>query len=485
MKRIILISLLAWQMVIAQTPPERTWYYNKEGIKTTVKERWHENSQGLKNGVYIRYFEDGEREMFGNYLNGKRHGQWEVTLYTDILIGAVKSISHINYSNDLMHGATKTIVDNVVIIQGTYTQGVKTGYWKEDYSFEEKVYSEGNYVDDKRNGDWKNTYARNKSKDELSFGILSGNGSSTYTETRKGYRTLYKNGEVVDVFNSNGENIKSLENFSKEIETSFTSCVGIDDYKAFIKKYPNTKEATKAKEVVIGLEEVQKEHSYVDPLIAKWKEMSFYEKSSSYFNGYLERYPDGLRKSEIEKLLSDYNYIKEAKKDFDNCKDAFCFYLYTKSPFHVEAKEKVKASMNLVKVNNDGSKCSGSLQFGYSVALELKEKFGFNIFRYLNYYNKFENSFIFIEDYPKLERYGFDYYESEKLYNQRKFNYTTSKGKLKGIEYVAGNQVITFEFDDNGLIKSLEDESNGKTKYFKFKDGKLLKANCEHNKDLF
>lgn len=472
-------------MVIAQTPPERTWYYNKKGFKTTVKERWQENGQGIKHGIYIRYFEEGEREIFGNYLNGKKIGQWEVVIYTSMILGVVRSVSYINYSNDLMHGITKTVVDNIVIIQGTYTEGIKTGYWKEDYSFDEKVYSEGNYVNDKRNGEWKNTYSRNKSKDELSFGILSGNMDLISTETKKGYRTIYKDGKVVDVFNGKGENVKALEALKDDIKTSFSSCRDIDDYKAFIKKYPNSNEAIEAKKIVADFESKEMEHSYIDSLIVKWKSMTFYEKSSDYFNEYTEKYPNGMKKKEVEKFLLDYNALKDAKVDFDNCKDAFCFYSYTKSPFHIEAKEKLKASMNLVKVNNDGSKYSGSLPFSYSIALELKEKFGFNIFRYLNHNSNFENSFILVEDYPKLRRYDFDYYESEKLYNQRKFNYTTSKGKLKMIEHVVGDQVIILEFDDNGLIKSLEDKSNGNNKFFKFKDGKLVKANCEYNKDMF
>ncbi len=236
---LITIFLLSIRILSAQTPPARTWYYNDRNIQTTVKERWDENSQGLKHGTYIKYFSNGEREILGYYKNDIPNGQWEITTYS---LFQIKSISYTNFVNGQKHGLYKTVCYDVVLMQGNYTNDVKTGFWKENYDIELKIYQEGNYVNGKRDGEWKNTCVLLKSTDELAFGLLLENTSSSNSETKLGYITTYKDGKVLSSVDENGKpatQIKEIKNSNGKVLIRKELIEILDSKNQFYQSYCN------------------------------------------------------------------------------------------------------------------------------------------------------------------------------------------------------------------------------------------------------
>ena len=209
LKLILIICLsVTFQTVYAQNqPPARTWYQNDYGRNTTVKERWTEDANGLKHGTYIKYFKDGKREILGHYTHDVANGVWEVSVNIQNVLQNISSITYTNMVNGVQEGASRTVCNGVVIFQGNYSNDEKVGYWKDDYDFDAKIYSEGNYLKGKKNGEWKNTFVSIKSNDENIFGIMMGNYSSSKTEIKKGYRTIYKSDEIVAVYDDKGTNL--------------------------------------------------------------------------------------------------------------------------------------------------------------------------------------------------------------------------------------------------------------------------------------
>lgn len=261
---------LAFQLS-AQTPLARTWFYNNKGVKTSVKEKWAEDNQGLKHGTYIKYFEDGEREILGYYNHDKPNGQWEITVYSNLLFQQVKSITYVNFLNGQEHGLYKTTMGTTILVQGNYTNGVKTGYWKDDYNIDDKVYSEGSYVNGKRNGEWKNTSVIMKSKEDMGWNILAGDANTEKTETKKGYKTIYQNGEAISSYNDKGINILEQQkqaDLNEKIEQEYDKCSSIIDYQNFRKKYPNSEFDSNA---IVQINKLKKEEQ--EEAIAKKKKM--------------------------------------------------------------------------------------------------------------------------------------------------------------------------------------------------------------------
>jgi hypothetical protein len=329
MNRIIvsLVLIFCWLQTSAQTPPEKTWYYNDRGAKTTVKERWAEDNQGLKHGTYIKYFSDGTREILGYYNHDKRSGQWEITSVYSVFLSNYKYIEYVNYLNDEPHGLYKKVAvsdGNVVVMQGNFNNGVETGYWKEGYDNQEKVYSEGNYINGKKEGEWKNTFWLPDSKTKL----------LEVKETKKGYRTIFKNGEIVSVYDDKGVNLiekQKQEELNTLIEQEFNNCATLSDYEKFRKKYPNSEFDSDAIVQINRLkkEEQQlaivkkKEEEYLNPLIEKWKALPDTSLTFSFFNDYYKQFPDGYRKTEVHEMLEAekqkiYAFMDELHQKYEN-----------------------------------------------------------------------------------------------------------------------------------------------------------------------
>jgi hypothetical protein len=525
--RLLLTCLILFSnLLFAQTPPARTWYYNRYGEKTTVKERWTEDNTGLKNGVYIKYYEDGEREILGNYIHDKQNGLWEITLYTTFLFQQVKSISYINFLNGVQHGSYKITVGDKVLVQGNYTNGKKTGYWKDDYDIQTQVYSEGNYINDKRDGEWKNTFDKIRSSDEAAESALMnafmGSSTSSY-QTKKGYRTIYKDGIVISCFDNNGVDLaetKRKEEENKQAEIDFNKCHSIYDYENFRKKYPNSNRDTDA---IIQINKINKqleENSYLNPLIDKWNSLSYSEKSPTYFNDYKTKYPNGYRMNDVNNLLNQYDKetqkINDLKTELNNCNNVLCMYFLTDTYVATEAKAKLKINLDNIKVDPNGKKISEELIFSYAMAMEIKDKFGINIFKYLNFNNGFPQSYLLINDYPTLGNYDTlnskDYYgkvvvsykakfmNNEIGYHKEKFHYETQHNKLVKIatKGVNNNSPYSYvlKFNEEGWVESLT------VNYFKFseilnanvptkdnitfnKDGSVKNADCKYNLKMF
>jgi antitoxin component YwqK of YwqJK toxin-antitoxin module len=194
------ITLLAFLLIVsfqclAQTPPAKTWYYNKLGEKVLVKERWSENENGFKHGKYILYKTDGNPKTTGTYNHGKKHGVWKVYDETPISFESLEYTY--TYVNDELNGAYKLVHGRDGLLeQGNLRNGVKDGKWKQQVENidKQKVFQEGIYVDGKGQGKWIFTTLDNKPA---------------------GY-AMYEKGELISVFYINGVNI--LETTTKEAE---------------------------------------------------------------------------------------------------------------------------------------------------------------------------------------------------------------------------------------------------------------------------
>lgn len=306
---ILFTTLMLSNLLVAQTPPAKTWFYNNKGVKTSVKEKWSEDNHGLKHGTYIKYFEDGEREILGYYNQDKPNGQWEITVYSNMLFQQVKSITYVNFLNGQEHGLYKTVMGSTILVQGNYTNGVKTGYWKDDYNIDDKVYSEGSYVNGKRNGEWKNTLVTKKSKEEMGWSILAGDGNPEKTETKKGCKTIYKNGEAIASYDDKGVNViekakqEELVAQQKQIEAEFKSCITLSDFENFRKKYPNSEFDSDA---IIQINKLRKEYEKQRKEEEKNKPDNDAFNSADNINDYLKYekdFPNGIHISEIQEQL--------------------------------------------------------------------------------------------------------------------------------------------------------------------------------------
>lgn len=171
----------------------------KNGLVTEYKEDGTKDNEcyyknGDRNGQFIGYMHNDDGELFlkqtGNYLNNEREGLWQMQ---NLLDGKWITIMFSNYSNGMLHGAAKewtfgcdTIVycnynygkregsyqvkggflgmgnlfddkDLLVLVDGYYTNGKKSGYWHYYNKFAQPS-AEGKYVDDEKEGVWKYYY---------------------------------------------------------------------------------------------------------------------------------------------------------------------------------------------------------------------------------------------------------------------------------------------------------------------------------------
>ena len=161
-------------------------------------------NNGILNGKYDEYYANGNRFTLGNYVNGKKEGEW--TVYTE----NEKVWKKYQYKNDQLDGRytsyyAKTGAQETV---GNYENGKMTGTWTEYYENGSRK-SQGNYSDGQKNGlftEW-NTSGGKKSEinyvnDEVNgkMNVYYENGRPLYeanldgeTGTVKGY---YTNGSL-------------------------------------------------------------------------------------------------------------------------------------------------------------------------------------------------------------------------------------------------------------------------------------------------
>lgn len=112
----------------------------------------YENSQ--KTGLWKYYFENGNLEQIGVYDNqGRAKGEWK-WYYPNTSLRRVES-----FFEDLAQGEMiEYASDSTVLAQGSYVDGNKEGFWKENVH---GYRDEGEYLDDVREGYWKSYYPNN------------------------------------------------------------------------------------------------------------------------------------------------------------------------------------------------------------------------------------------------------------------------------------------------------------------------------------
>ena len=247
-----LFTLLISYRSFCQTPPDRTWYRDKDNRKLNVKEKWQENSSGMKNGVYLKFFPDAERAIYGHFTNGEKSGEWIITHhYTP----EIKSKIVCHYKNGKLHGTwLETSWDEKEVIEkGSYVNGLKVGEWLEFPSglLVQSGQVKGSYVNGKRDGwwiDYRGYYNRKwtESKDFKQYTLTKSN------DYGKGYKTLFDNGEIVKVLNEKGENEAEECDYKNCLwatsdRTSFSDEKIIKLLNAFLSDFPDSMYATEVK----------------------------------------------------------------------------------------------------------------------------------------------------------------------------------------------------------------------------------------------
>jgi antitoxin component YwqK of YwqJK toxin-antitoxin module len=110
---------------------------NKERLLSLVN-----YSDGLKNGKFMDA--SGDSLIFGTYKNDKLHGPYK--LYLD-------------FSKLLVGGFIQTDTSKLILISnGYFSDGLKTGYWK-NYDLTKTLINEGPYSDDLKSGTWGQYYS--------------------------------------------------------------------------------------------------------------------------------------------------------------------------------------------------------------------------------------------------------------------------------------------------------------------------------------
>ena len=247
-----LFTLFTFIDSFCQTPPDRTWYRDDYNRKLNVKEKWQENNSGLKHGIYIKYFSNAEREILGYYTNGEKSGEWVIT---NIYITGIKSKIVCHFKNDKLNGSwIETSWDGKEVIEkGEYENGLKVGEWLEFPTglFDQSGHVKGSYVNGKREGWWTDYrgYHHHKWTESKDFKQYTLSNDNDYG---KGYKTLFKNGEIVKVINEKGENEAEECDYKNCLwatgdKTSFSDEKIIKILNDFMSDFPNSKYATEVK----------------------------------------------------------------------------------------------------------------------------------------------------------------------------------------------------------------------------------------------
>ena len=96
--------------------------YHKESKVVMTSENY---KKGKLNGVKKVFYDDGSVAEILNYVDGKRDGNYKRFGINE------KILEDLNYKNDQLHGAA-SFYDGLgnVILQGQYSNGLKSGVWK-------------------------------------------------------------------------------------------------------------------------------------------------------------------------------------------------------------------------------------------------------------------------------------------------------------------------------------------------------------------
>lgn len=502
MKKLLFIiaMLLLYSTAKSQstTPPARTWYVEKSQ-KTSVKERWNEDSQGLKHGVYISYFEDGDREMYGNYVHGKLNGQVIITSRPAFNDG-IETITYVNYKNGVLDGLYKEETkQGNILTKGVCVNGKKEGYWQEyEHYLYKKGTIKGNYINGQRNGEWLNTYVDTRTYEPAKKGDYSLDKDNFTIRFKQGYKTIFNKDIIVAIYDEKGVDIEEIEKqkniaeLNNNIKKEFLKCVSIEDYQYFIKKYPNDENTPKAKEII---NEYEKESAFISPLLEKWGNLSPEEKESNYstlFGDYFKKYPKG----NFNKLLADsYNSNHEEilknkrhKDDLDKCgNDVLCIYQYTNTDLSSEAKGKIKTLLNNINSKSEASSnfksdCSHDLSL-FQIALEIKEKYGYNIFCFMNkegYYNSFLD---LIKNHPNNDGVK-DYFKLHSKSYLVSFDIKIKNNKLVKM-VIEDNSWLSYQGDDKTLLYTMEFDDEGNLETYKYKKTITKKSAYTSSPEVF
>lgn len=151
-----------------------------------------------KNGVYNSFYYDDEGQLrakyTGAYLNGNRHGLWQLIYLKE---EKPRVISFENYVNDRLNGPFQSVQKDTVIVanyvngnlegpykrfhdfnrwltgsvintdlaklqlvvEGEYRDSLRNGHWRY-YDIVGSLTMDGNYVDDRKHGEWKYYYPK-------------------------------------------------------------------------------------------------------------------------------------------------------------------------------------------------------------------------------------------------------------------------------------------------------------------------------------
>jgi antitoxin component YwqK of YwqJK toxin-antitoxin module len=161
-----------------QTIKDGNGYIETFYINGSPKE-YYTFENGLKTGPFSEYTAGRMLSIGGEYLNGKKQGNWVFYRINGMLEKKV------NYIKDSLDGAYLLFTENGdTLISGYYNNGIKTGkwIWKNDSG---KMDMEGTFEDGKQNGHWKYYF----SSGELSY-------NAYYLKGKKHgeWRYFYKNG---------------------------------------------------------------------------------------------------------------------------------------------------------------------------------------------------------------------------------------------------------------------------------------------------
>lgn len=149
------------------------------------------------------YVLNAEKLFFcGNFIHNKKTGFWRY--YTD------STQIYVTYANDtLTDCARKYTADSILLSEGHYEKGLKSGYWK--FYYKSGVLREqGDYYEGLKSGWWQTFDENNKLIEEASYsrgelsgynkkyihGVISEEGKQFNGRKRGAWKYYHKNGEI-------------------------------------------------------------------------------------------------------------------------------------------------------------------------------------------------------------------------------------------------------------------------------------------------
>jgi len=126
---------------------------NGNGVLTSyyingVTKEFYTFKDGLKNGPFQERTANGVLSVAGNFLNGKKDGEWDF-----YHIDGVQD-KKLGYKNDSLHGVYEVYYrDGTVNTKGAYNNGKKTGFW--EWRTEKGILEmSGSFLEDQQDGHW-------------------------------------------------------------------------------------------------------------------------------------------------------------------------------------------------------------------------------------------------------------------------------------------------------------------------------------------